>query len=174
MKIELTSIAYSNHNVKMDNPVAQKRAVPRNQVEREKYIARGQTIPKCVNDGCTREVAIRHWNDNNIPSLKTECPPCASARKSGKTLPGISFTKKHFCENKDGRLGFACPCDQTRYAEYPTDCYHMDHMNGDHQDNRPENIMTLCVMCHTIKGKRDGDFNGSKTTSSKFVRQATS
>ena len=138
------------------------------------YRELGRELPKCVNTGCSRFVSVRHWNDGLIPSLKTECAICATARKNGKTLEGISFAKKDSCENKDGRLGFICPCDQTRYTEYPSDCYHMDHINGNHGDNRPENIMTLCMMCHTMKGKREGDFNGSKTTSLRFAPQVPS
>jgi hypothetical protein len=133
------------------------------------YRKLGKELPKCVNTGCTNFVAVRHWNDGLIPSLKTECAKCSTARKKGVELPGITIAKKHFCENKDGRLGFMCPCDQARYKDYPTDCYHMDHINGNHSDNRVENIMTLCVMCHTIKGKMSGDFNGSKTTSLRFA-----
>jgi len=148
--------------------------VSRNQANLEEYRALGHELPVCVNVGCTRFVAVRHWNDGLIPSLKTECAPCASARKSGKALEGIVRVKKHECENSDGRLGFLCPCDKSRYAEFPSDCYHMDHINGNHSDNRPENIMTLCVMCHTIKGKRDGDFNGSKSTSLRFAQSSPS
>jgi 5-methylcytosine-specific restriction endonuclease McrA len=148
--------------------------VSRNQENLINYRKLGRELPKCVNSGCTRFVAIRHWNDGLIPSLKTECTSCSTARKSGKVIEGIKFEKKHYCENKDGRLGFMCPCDQSRYGEFPTDCYHMDHINGNHSDNRPENIMTLCMMCHTIKGKRDGDFNGTKTTSLRFDQQVSS
>lgn len=142
--------------------------VSRNKENLKAYRESGQELPKCVNIGCNRFVAVRHWNDGNIPSLKTECAPCASARKKGVALSGITVVKKHTCENTDSRLGFQCPCDPNRYTEFPSDCYHMDHINGNHRDNRIENIMTLCVMCHTIKGKRDGDFNGSKSSSLRF------
>ena len=140
----------------------------RNRANLDAYRALGKELPTCVNPGCTRFVAVRHWNDGLIPSLKTECTTCSTARKKGKPLPGITCVKKHACENSDGRLGFSCPCDPARYAELPSDCYHMDHINGNHSDNRMENIMTLCMLCHTIKGKRDGDFNGSKSTSLRF------
>jgi 5-methylcytosine-specific restriction endonuclease McrA len=134
----------------------------------EAYRAQGNQLPNCVNPGCKRYVAVRHWNDGLLPSLKSECCKCSNARKKGVELPGITSIKKHLCENSDGKLGFQCPCDPLRYSGLPSDCYHMDHINGNHSDNRPENIMTLCVMCHTIKGKRDGDFNGSKSTSLRF------
>ena len=148
--------------------------VSRNKENLINYRKLGRELPKCVNSGCIRFVAVRHWNDGLIPSLKTECTTCSTARKSGKVIEGITFEKKHYCENKDSHLGFMCPCDQSRYAEFPTDCYHMDHINGNHSDNRPENITTLCMMCHTIKGKRDGDFNGTKTTSLRFGQQVPS
>jgi hypothetical protein len=146
----------------------------RNKDNLSAYRKLGLELPNCINDGCTRFVAVRHWNDDNLPSLKSECATCASARKNGKILEGISFAKKHYCENRDGCLGFTCPCDKTRYAEFPSDCYHIDHINGNHIDNRRENIMTLCVMCHTIKGKREGDFNGSKPTSLRFAPRGPS
>ena len=147
---------------------AAKSKVSRHKENLKAYREAGHELPICVNVGCTRFVAVRHWNDGNIPSLKTECGSCASARKKGVAIPGITVVKKHSCENVDSRLGFKCPCDPSRYGEFPSDCYHMDHINGNHRDNRPENIMTLCVMCHTIKGKRDGDFNGSKSSSLRF------
>lgn len=158
-------MASSNTAAAGDAPALVK---PRNRANLEAYRALGNELPTCVNPGCNRFVAVRHWNDGLIPSLKTECTTCSTARKKGKALPGITCVKKHTCENSDGRLGFSCPCDSTRYAELPSDCYHMDHMNGNHSDNRPENIMTLCMLCHTIKGKRDGDFNGSKPSSLRF------
>jgi hypothetical protein len=129
------------------------------------YKKLGGELPKCINTGCSNVVAIRHWNNNLIPSLKTECYKCSKSRKCCKELSGIKFTKKAYCENKDGCLGFKCPCDSSRYAEFPSDCYHMDHINGNHKDNRLENIMTLCTMCHTMKGVKDGNFNGSKSKS---------
>jgi 5-methylcytosine-specific restriction endonuclease McrA len=30
----------------------------------------------------------------------------------------------------------------------------VDHINGDHGDNRPENLQTLCSNCHRLKTKR--------------------
>ena len=39
---------------------------------------------------------------------------------------------------------------------------HGDHKNGDHEDNRPENIQTLCSICHHIKGLKSDDFVSAK------------
>jgi 5-methylcytosine-specific restriction endonuclease McrA len=33
----------------------------------------------------------------------------------------------------------------------------VDHINGNPSDDRPENLQTLCAMCHTIKTIENGD-----------------
>ena len=116
-------------------------------------------IPKCVNSECDREVAIRDWKNSGIPSVKTECSRCSTSRIKGKPLTGIKNHKKKYCENKDGLLGFLCPLDPERYDDLPGDVYDMDHKDGDHFNNKPENVQTLCKVCHAMKGRRKGDFN---------------
>jgi hypothetical protein len=131
----------------------------------KKWIDNGNTIPICINSGCNRPVAIRHWSAQCVPSLKTECTRCYSARKQNIEVDGIILHKKKYCENKDGILGFVCPMDKTRYDEFPSDIYHMDHLDGNHHNNSLDNLKTFCAICHTRKGKENGDFNGFKSSS---------
>ena len=134
-----------------------------------KWLNSGESIPPCVNHGCDRNVAVRHWSENEggiaKPSLKTECSRCSSARTKGLMVPGVTFHKKNYCENKDGTLGFCCPMNPDNYGEFPSDCYDMDHIDGDHHNNDPENLITLCKVCHARKGKEKGDFNSQKPSS---------
>jgi hypothetical protein len=125
---------------------------------------KGKVIPKCINEGCTKPVAIRHWS-NALPSLKTECSTCSSARIKNKKIDGVTFHKKQICENKDGILGFTCAMDKERYHEFPSDCYEMDHLDGNHENNTPNNVKTYCSICHKRKGKESGDFNSFKSSS---------
>jgi 5-methylcytosine-specific restriction endonuclease McrA len=131
----------------------------------KKWLEYGNKIPICINDGCSNTVAIRHWSAQGDPSLKTECTRCSSARKKNKDIIGITFHKKKYCENKDGILGFVCPMDKLRYDEFPSDIYHMDHLDGNHHNNLLDNLKTFCAICHTRKGKESGDFNGFKSSS---------
>jgi len=131
----------------------------------KKWIDAGHTIPLCINEGCKNMVSIRHWSAQGDPSLKTECNRCVDARTKNKTIVGIKFHKKHFCENKDGLFGFICPMDKDRYHEFPSDIYHMDHLDGNHHNNVPSNLKTVCAICHTRKGKECGDFNAFKASS---------
>jgi len=70
--------------------------------------------------------------------------------------------KKKYCENKDGMLGFVCPMDKSRYDEFPSHIYHMDHFDGNHQNNILSNLKTFCFICHTRKRRECGDFNKLK------------
>lgn len=137
----------------------------KNQELLDKWNQNGGNIPTCINYNCERPVAIRHWSAQGDPSLKTECSKCSTARCAGKIVEGVTFHKKHYCENKDSILGWNCPMDQSRYAEFPSDIYEMDHKDGDHHNNTPENLVTLCSICHTRKGKESGDFNAQKQSS---------
>jgi 5-methylcytosine-specific restriction endonuclease McrA len=133
----------------------------------KKWKEAGKMIPKCINNGCDKDVSIRHWSAQEHPSLKTECSRCSTARLKRKTLPGITFHKKNYCENKDSVLGFKCPLDPERYSEFPSDIYDMDHKDGNHHNNTTENLITICKVCHARKGKEAGDFNSQKDSSRK-------
>jgi hypothetical protein len=132
----------------------------------EEWIKNGKSIPACINKGCYKQVMVRHWTYQKDPSLKTECGTCSTARIRGKTLDNIFYHKKKYCENKDNMLGFKCPLDniECKY-EYPDDIYDMDHLDGNHQNNTPCNVITICKICHTTKGKQNGDFNAHKKSS---------
>ena len=136
-----------------------------NKTNLEKWINNGNSIPKCVNDGCDRNVAIRHWSAQGDPSLKTECSKCYNTRIKNIPIDGIVYHKKNYCENCDGILGFICPMDKSRYLEFSCHIYHLDHIDGNHHNNTLENLKTFCSICHTRKGKENGDFNAYKPSS---------
>jgi 5-methylcytosine-specific restriction endonuclease McrA len=64
--------------------------------------------------------------------------------------------RKSFCENIDGRLG--CKCTATIVNECQLD---VDHRDGDHGNDNPANLQTLCKNCHALKTKQDTLNRGS-------------
>ncbi len=127
-------------------------------LNKEKYLAEGKKIPICVNQGCDNNVVVRDWK---YFSFKHHCSDCANRLKKGlPPRPGVSFNKKNYCENKDGRLGFVCPVDPN--WAFPNNVLHGDHIDGNHENNVPENIQTLCSICHHVKGLTTGDFVSAK------------
>ena len=127
-------------------------------LNKEQYFAEGKKIPTCANKGCSNDVIVRDWK---YYSFKHMCSDCTSRMQKGRPpRPGVTFYKKTYCENKDGRLGFTCPVDVN--FNFPYSVLHGDHKNGNHEDNRPKNLQTLCAICHHIKGLKSGDFNSAQ------------
>lgn len=127
----------------------------------------GNVWPKCINLGCNNDCVVRDWKKSGIPSIKTECGKCQKARISGITLPDITFHKKTYCENIDGRLGFVCPVNldvQGWSGTFPPYLLEMDHIDGGGvvNNNARENVNTFCKLCHGRKGYHNKDFDSSR------------
>ena len=125
---------------------------------KKKFLEAGNKIPKCVNEGCDNEVAVREWK---YLSFKSECSRCMNARKRGIKIEGVIIHKKDYCENVDGHLGFECPVSKEEWVNYPM-ALDLDHIDGDHYNNSPANVKTYCKLCHMRKGHNDGDYNSKK------------
>ena len=68
--------------------------------------------------------------------------------------------RKSYCENQDGRLGFNCtfvPPTREQLTLMPNvetsfrGWLQVDHIDGNHKNNKEQNLQTLCACCHTIK-----------------------
>jgi hypothetical protein len=116
----------------------------------------GAVRPKCLNDGCNNPVIISRGtlSDPSKRTLRTVCNPCHLA-SYGKTslAEGVTEHKKTYCENTDGRLGFTCTTTIIFSGQLE-----LDHIDGDHVNNIPENVQTLCKDCHAVKSWKNGDF----------------
>ena len=127
-------------------------------INKEEWLASGKKIPTCVSIGCDKNVMVRDWKYYSFKHLCSDC-----SKRIRKGLPpreGVTFLKKDYCENRDGRLGFKCPVRED--FEFPISVLHGDHINGNHDDNRPENVQTLCCICHHLKGLGSGDFESAR------------
>lgn len=139
------------------------------------FFAEGHVLPKCVNPGCYNIITCRDWKNW---SFKSECNRCSTARKEkryiledgirffvdkkGKNI-GIIMHKQIFCENHDGHLGFLCPIPREIWNEPKFQSgLDLDHVNGNHYDNDPENVRTYCKMCHGEKSLKSNDCNSNK------------
>jgi len=129
---------------------------------KDKFFAEGHMLPICVNEGCNNFVQVREWK---YWSFKSECSACAAARKKGVTRPGVTRHKKSYCENHDGHLGFDCPVtDHSRWSDFEF-ALDLDHLDGNHYNNVPNNVKTYCKFCHGKKSLENGDCNSNKSSS---------
>jgi hypothetical protein len=120
------------------------------------YFEDGGIRPTCINENCNNPV---HLSKGNLKSsvgrvVRTVCGPCHRASYSKSPLPyNVKSIKKDYCENNDGHLGF--PCTSTIHYG---GILELDHIDGQHYNNVPSNIQTLCKICHAYKGYLNGDF----------------
>jgi hypothetical protein len=120
-----------------------------------------QMIPTCINGGCERPVIYSHTHKNGTKRWRPVCGRCHQASYGAKPLdPGVTATKLTHCENEDGRYGYRC----TAHIPYPGSL-EMDHIDGDRCNNVPENIQTLCKVCHSYKSHLNNDFKKNKKNS---------
>ena len=95
-----------------------------------------------------------------------------TAQRQGLTITAYSHRnhpylqyRKDYCENVDGRLGFVCtftaPTPQQLEATGLDGTFQgwlqVDHKDGNHTNNDPSNLQTLCACCHNIKTYQNGD-----------------
>lgn len=129
---------------------------------KDKFFAEGHTLPTCVNEGCDNFVQVREWK---YWSFKSECSACAVARKKGVKRSGVTQHKKTYCENHDGHLGFSCPVTNLSLWNEFEFALDLDHLDGDHYNNIPNNVKTYCKFCHGKKSLGNGDCNRHKSSS---------
>lgn len=136
------------------------------EIQKQKFFERGNLLPKCVNPGCNNDVAVRNWSNW---SFKSECSTCQSDRKKGRIREGVSIHKKNYCENIDGHLGFRCPVPSVEsWNGFEIGCLDLDHIDGDHNNNNPENVKTYCKLCHNRKSIETGECSSKKNTARQF------
>ena len=121
----------------------------------------GSNRPKCLNIGCNDPVALSRGNESEKKNrtLRTLCNAChrAGYDKKKSLKDGVKSAKKGYCENVDGRLGYVC----TALIMYPGQL-ELDHIDGNHINNIPKNVQTLCKNCHSYKGYKNGDFKKAR------------
>lgn len=79
--------------------------------------------------------------------------PAETSRQSTRALHTGSAEWRRLREETLVRDGYACQhCGRVVTGKGEA---HVDHINGDDSDNRPENRQTLCAPCHSAKTVRE-------------------
>lgn len=94
--------------------------------------------PYCVVLGCGKPASYVKKNQDGTKKYRNTC--------SKHHKMNIKMTKKDYCENKDGRLGFKCTT--TVLGPYQLQ---LDHIDGNRYNDNPSNHQTLCACCHAYK-----------------------
>jgi 5-methylcytosine-specific restriction endonuclease McrA len=103
--------------------------------------------------GCDRDVAK---SSKNV--YRSVCSRCHTAGYKNKVIDGVTPIKKSYCENIDSRIGFTCTTTIIYQGQLE-----LDHIDGDHFNNIPSNIQTLCKDCHSVKSHLNKDYKKKAT-----------
>lgn len=147
----------------------------RNSVNK-KYVPMDQR-PRCKHPGCNkpgqhlgtydihgnpnfRPLCTKHHNEKTAAAHGLKNITEVIAAKRGITvteyLNQMHPYRKHrkdYCENIDTRLGFECTYTITNTAQLQ-----VDHIDGNPDNNSPENLQTLCANCHIHKTHANKDY----------------
>lgn len=94
--------------------------------------------PSCVVAGCGRSAKWSKRNKDGTLKYKNTC--------SKHNQMELNLSKKSYCENVDGRLGYKCTT--TILGPYQLQ---IDHIDGNRYNNDERNKQTLCACCHAYK-----------------------
>ena len=118
----------------------------------------------CNHPGCNEPAMFNGYDYRGFETYKTRCSKHHKehfAKKKG--LTATAWTRsyhpyrgqmKDYCENVDGRLGFACT--STIFPDMGM--LQVDHIDGDPSNNVDKNLQTLCACCHAYKTNKERDY----------------
>jgi hypothetical protein len=128
----------------------------------------------CININCNKPrdtIIISKGKNPGIPTYRSDCPDCHKAnigyvdKRTGKKsvyAKGVIRVKKNHCENRFGTSkkceGIECRTEHNVDGTLSSPLLHIDEIDGNHDNNIPENTQTLCGQCHTEKTKLNGDY----------------
>ena len=112
-------------------------------------------VPQCGTKGCYSEATSTgvKRKDGSIIYRKYQgkyiCQPCHYSRLG---IRGWEYknNRKDYCENAKGQYKGWLPVPCVITEMFPK-FLSVDHVDGNHHNNAPDNLMTLCPTCHAVK-----------------------
>ena len=102
-----------------------------------------RSAPACNGAGCKKKTTLMGTDIIGTPLYTVYCPDHLNLSTA------YAAARKNYCENIDGRLGFACT--STIVWKGMLD---VDHIDENPLNNNLDNLQTLCKNCHSFKGNQ--------------------
>lgn len=108
---------------------------------------------------CHNQRTAKKYGLNNISEIIAERNGFDSVADYKNSMHPYRKHRKEYCENVDGRLGHKCTSTIVWNGQLQ-----VDHIDGNHNNNKPENLQTLCANCHTLKTNIYRDWEDKKAS----------
>lgn len=138
----------------------------------------GLALRKARKTRCTIEGCNKFLTAYQGPGSDTLC---REHQKNLSEYGGMATTKKSYSQSRETHCS---SCGYTPYSDEMIQSVedpkmrnqiiryvlHVDHIDGNHENNAPENLQTLCSRCHSIKTVINGD---TLSPSNQFKEEVT-
>ena len=116
-----------------------------------------ENFRQCSVEGCNKlGQHMGSYRKDGSPKRRAKCYK-HHAQQYGIGDWAYKIHRKTYCENTDGRLGYECTATIVWEGQLQ-----VDHMDGDHDNNDPGNLQTLCACCHQYKSYIYKDWEDKK------------
>lgn len=124
----------------------------------------------CLSPGCngTRGIAasVKQKDGTYYQKARPFCGRCAGYYKGQRTLKeGVKSVKLRYCTNRDhDHFDFECRTRHDSDGTLPNYLLDIDHIIAEKNGgiNHPDNVQTICKLCHRTKSMIDGDFDNNR------------
>lgn len=114
----------------------------------------------CSHPGCDRKGQhMGKYRADGSALRRATCSKHHSIRYGIGDWAYKRYRKSH-CENTDGRLGYVCEATIVWEGQLQ-----VDHIDGNHDNNDPDNLQTLCANCHSYKTFVNSDWMDKRACS---------
>ena len=114
--------------------------------------------PYCDSEGCNNLVKKGKVNKAGIQLYYTSCGTCCYLRENRKKQPYKPMTKEqrararaNYKRKKYNGYVKLPNCEHCNFVVIHSSQLDIDHIDGNRENNSPQNLQTLCANCHRLK-----------------------
>lgn len=106
------------------------------------------TRPTCESDGCINVTAANPLKLDGTYTFQKKC----YKHRSKKGVYGYRMSYRPYLAYKGDT------CERCGFVPEHEGQLDVDHIDGNHSNNEPNNLQTLCANCHRLKTITNGEF----------------
>ena len=119
--------------------------------------------PLCEIESCINVTSANPLKKDGTYTFQHRC----WKHRSKKGVHGYRLSYRPYLEHKKDS------CERCSFVPEHKGQLDVDHINGDHGDNSPSNLQTLCANCHRLKTILNGEFGLTTPYDKMYIKEKT-